>query len=103
MELRNDALRKHIWQGIDLGDMLDGSLKLFGNILENPKYHKSHLLHRQCFKSILLLSDLFSYSQFEWMVELFQKHYEMDQIEDFLIKQYLVLGICKVITFVFTL
>lgn len=47
-------------------------------------------------KSIVLLSDLFNATQFEWMLDTFQKIYSVSEIiEDSLTLQYLTLGICK--------
>lgn len=98
MDLRDDALKKHVWQNIDLGEMLAGTLRLFEKLLFHESTKKCHLLHKQIVKCVVLLSDLFSYGQFEWMIDLFLKFYDADQIDDFLLKQYLVLGICKVQT-----
>lgn len=56
-----------------------------------------YLLKNQIIKSIVFLSDIFNIQQFEWMLELFHKLYEGDQIiDDFLTKRYLIIGICKV-------
>jgi hypothetical protein len=95
IDLRNDGVRKRIWEGIDIGDLLASTLRLFAKMLNSEETKSQLLLRQQILKSIVLLSDLFSITEFEWMCDMFQKLYEKDEIDDILIKQYLVMGICK--------
>eukprot|EP01117_Protostelium_nocturnum_P004460 TRINITY_DN1606_c0_g3_i1.p1 TRINITY_DN1606_c0_g3~~TRINITY_DN1606_c0_g3_i1.p1 ORF type:complete len:1104 (+),score=493.54 TRINITY_DN1606_c0_g3_i1:154-3465(+) len=56
------------------------------------------IFKRQAAQSLLILSDLFQMNQFESTLDLFLKLYESDDIEDFLIRYYLLIGICKCAT-----
>lgn len=97
-ELRDNAIRNHNWQGLNLNEVVANTLILFSKLLDYDSYKNSANLRRQIVKSVLILSDLFSLTQFEWMLDQFSKIYDADLIDDFLLKQYLILGICKVKT-----
>ncbi|EFA83096.1 Huntingtin family protein [Heterostelium album PN500] len=54
------------------------------------------LLRKEILKTVILLSDLFNREQFTWMYRIFQAIYNnLEDNDDFLLKQHLVLGICK--------
>jgi hypothetical protein len=97
MELRKRSIlgqKNTRFPDVDVNSLLFRHCKTLESIVEEE--HRSPLLLKYIVKSIVLISDLFSFAQFEWMLELFQKLFEADQIDDFLVKQYLVLGIFKV-------
>jgi hypothetical protein len=80
-------------QGIDMSNLLDNLLRSFEKRLaSNP----GPLVKLELVRAIFILSDLFSQEEFAWMAQLFTQFMNEDEIEDFLLRHYLILGICKV-------
>jgi len=61
-ELRE--FRKHKWQGMDMGNLLDAFLRSFDKRLTSN--NASLLVVKEILAAILILSDLFNREQFKW-------------------------------------
>eukprot|EP01119_Soliformovum_irregulare_P004870 TRINITY_DN1603_c0_g1_i1.p1 TRINITY_DN1603_c0_g1~~TRINITY_DN1603_c0_g1_i1.p1 ORF type:complete len:2158 (+),score=703.02 TRINITY_DN1603_c0_g1_i1:70-6543(+) len=92
-ELRQQVLQQRLWEDVNLSQLI-GSLMIQCEIVMD-RSNSQILLQKQVFKSLVLLSDAFSITQFNWMLDLFLRLYDSEAHDNFLLKQYLVLGICK--------
>lgn len=102
------------WHDVDISLLIEELLMLYKHHLDHYLAHSApHLtLHRAVIKSVLLLSDLFTRQQFLWMQQVFERIYyaglpldptarskdDTDHVlaDDFLVDQYVLIGLCKV-------
>lgn len=73
--------------------------KIFSDILYlQTKSTHIRVLH-EAIRSAVIISDLFmDKSQFTWMMEIFLELSKMHTVEDELLHQYLIVGICKAVS-----
>ncbi|KAF2077646.1 hypothetical protein CYY_001033 [Polysphondylium violaceum] len=79
--------------GINFTPIIKNLLETFESFLINPMCPP--MLKKEILRSVVTLSDLFNRDQVSWMFKLFTSIYKSDESDDFLIKQHLILGICK--------
>ena len=94
-KLRENAMKQHTWQSINLNELMAITLSKFDSFLNDSNLHLYFQLKKQIIKTLVILSDLFSITQFEYLLLMLIKLYDSDQYDDFLIKQYCLIGICK--------
>lgn len=104
------------WHSVDISLLIEDLLMLCKHHVDNYLAHSStHLtLHKAVIKAVLLLSDLFTRQQYLWMQQMFERIYyqglpldptartkdDTDHVlaDDFLVDQYVLIGLCKVRT-----
>ncbi|KYQ92058.1 hd [Tieghemostelium lacteum] len=79
--------------GINFTPILEKLLDSFESFLSSSMCPP--LLKREILRSTLILSDLFNREQTQWMLRLFNSILQAEDIDDFLLKQSLIVGICK--------
>ncbi|XP_017781525.1 PREDICTED: huntingtin [Nicrophorus vespilloides] len=84
--------------GLDLNSCLQFLLDLYSQWIKSEEVLPLRLL-QEVVKSILAISDLFSErSEFVWMLDIFSELSRNHAVEDEIIHQYLVVGICKAVS-----
>ncbi|GAM28565.1 hypothetical protein SAMD00019534_117410 [Acytostelium subglobosum LB1] len=82
--------------GINFTPIIEKALQTFESFLINTMCPP--LLRKEILNSVILLSDIFNRDQYMWMYRVFGTIYAAEDNDDFLIKQHIILGICKAIT-----
>ncbi|CAH0556043.1 unnamed protein product [Brassicogethes aeneus] len=81
--------------GLDLTSCLRFLLDYYSQIMKSEVLSHIRVLY-EAVRSTLILSDLFTEkSQFQWMLDLFLDLSKSHTIEDDLVHQYLIIGVCK--------
>ncbi len=111
-QLRQSKLYQ--WHSVDISLLIEDLLMLCKHHVDSYLAHTTpHLtLHRAVIKAVLLLSDLFTRQQYLWMQQMFERIYyaglpldptartkdDTDHVlaDDFLVDQYVLIGLCKV-------
>lgn len=91
-QMRQLAIQNPLSDSMDVRKYIEDLLRVVEQELSSPRL----LYRREILRCLVNLSDIFSLAQHEWMLDQFQKAFDADHIDDFLAKQYLVIGICKV-------
>ncbi|EGC29883.1 hypothetical protein DICPUDRAFT_95859 [Dictyostelium purpureum] len=79
--------------GINFTPLIKKLLESFEGFLLNQMCPP--MLKKEILRSVVTLSDLFNRDQVCWMFRTFQAIITTDEIDDFFLKQHLILGICK--------
>ena len=102
-QLSIEEIRKFSNNDNNVAIQLKQILTLFDQILEPKKVSVTQnfmLIRNEIIKSVVFLSDLFSFEQFVWFYKFYKKIYDfsIDNLNDFMLEHYLLIGICKSIS-----
>ncbi|KAK2140534.1 hypothetical protein NP493_5718g00007 [Ridgeia piscesae] len=89
--------RSSVIGGLDIHSCLQFLLDLYGQVLSPLATPRTPLMQLNAtIRSVVMLSDLFTERpQFEWMFKILLELLHSHPLEDELISQYLVIGVCK--------
>ncbi|KAJ8914559.1 hypothetical protein NQ315_010023 [Exocentrus adspersus] len=83
--------------GLDINSCLQFLLDYYTQLMKPQSLTNLRILH-EAIRSVVIISDLFTdKSQFAWMMEVFLELSKLHAVEDELLHQYLIVGICKAV------
>ncbi|XP_018571399.1 huntingtin [Anoplophora glabripennis] len=94
LKRRNKMLEE---AGLDINSCLQFLLDYYTQLMKPQSLTNIRVLH-EAIRSTVIISDLFTdKSQFTWMMDVFLELSKLHAVEDELLHQYLIVGICKAV------